>query len=98
MLSPNPLTYFHHIPADKVIGYTIGSALHYRWLSLSRVQAAAFCRRHNDAMAEAVAAHPQRLLGSCQLPMQSPELAIEELTRSVEQLGLLAGYIGTEFG
>ena len=49
-------------------------------------------------MAEAVAAHPQRLLGSCQLPMQSPELAIEELTRSVEQLGLLAGYIGTEFG
>lgn len=77
VLSPNPLTYFHHIPAD---------------------QAAAFCRMHNDAMATLVAKHPDRLAGFAALPMQNPELAAQELKRSVQELGLLGGYIGTEFG
>eukprot|EP00930_Biecheleria_cincta_P082980 TRINITY_DN72619_c0_g1_i1.p1 TRINITY_DN72619_c0_g1~~TRINITY_DN72619_c0_g1_i1.p1 ORF type:complete len:751 (-),score=158.15 TRINITY_DN72619_c0_g1_i1:179-2128(-) len=77
VLSPNPLTYFHHIPAD---------------------QAAKFCRMHNDAMARLVAKHPDRLAGFAALPMQNPELAAQELKRSVQELGLLGGYIGTDFG
>jgi len=77
VLSPNPLTYFHHIEAE---------------------QAAAFCRTHNDALAELVASHPGRLAGLGALPMQSPEMACKELSRSVKELGLLGGHIGTDFG
>lgn len=77
ILSPNPLTYFHHIPAG---------------------QAMAFCRRHNDALAELVSRNPGKLAGLAALPMQSPVAAMEELTRAVRHLGLLGGYIGTDFG
>ena len=59
VLSPNPLTYFHHIdPADAL----------------------AFCRRHNDVLAELVARHPDRLAGFAALPMQSPAAAASSRT------------------
>ena len=75
MLSPNPLTMFHQIPADI---------------------AATFCQVHNDAMAERVADHPDRLLGSAALPMQDVDLAIRELERA-KSLGLVAAYTGTHY-
>ncbi len=77
VLSPNPLTFFHHIgPADAI----------------------AFCRRHNDAMAQLVGRRPDRLGGLACLPMQDPAAAAAELQRSSEQLGLLGVYTGTDFG
>jgi aminocarboxymuconate-semialdehyde decarboxylase len=60
--------------------------------------AAAFCRRHNDALAALVRRHPQRLAGLAALPMQSPAAAADELRRAVEELGLWGAYVGTEFG
>jgi aminocarboxymuconate-semialdehyde decarboxylase len=57
-----------------------------------------FCRVHNDAMAEVVAAHPDRFLGGIALPMQDVDAALGELERSVSQLGLCAPYLGTDFG
>jgi aminocarboxymuconate-semialdehyde decarboxylase len=57
-----------------------------------------FARATNDAMAALVAEHPDRLLGSAQLPMQDPGAAIAELDRAVGELGLVAGYIGTAYG
>jgi aminocarboxymuconate-semialdehyde decarboxylase len=75
LLSPNPLTYFHHIPAGD---------------------AAAFCRRHNDALAATVARFPGRLGGAAALPIQDVPAAIAELERAVGDLGLLAAYIGTD--
>lgn len=77
VVSPNPLTYFHHIDA---------------------VDAAEFCRRHNDAMAALVAEHPGRLLGFATLPMQDVDAALVELRRAVGELGLVGAYIGTDFG
>jgi aminocarboxymuconate-semialdehyde decarboxylase len=77
VLSPNPLTYFHHIDADA---------------------AASFCRSHNDAMADLVAAEPARLAGLAQLPLQDPEQAAGELRRAVTELGLLGAYVGTDPG
>ena len=68
LLSPNPLTYFHHIPREAAV---------------------AFCRRHNDALAAVVAEHPSRLGGLAALPMQCPTSAAAELTRAVDELGLL---------
>jgi len=57
-----------------------------------------FARATNDAMAALVAEHPDRLLGSAQLPMQDPDAAITELERAVGELGLVAGYVGTAYG
>lgn len=53
---------------------------------------------HNDALAEAVAEHPTRLLGAAQLPMQDVDAAAAELERSVRELGLVGGYIDTDPG
>ncbi|MFI6451848.1 amidohydrolase family protein [Streptosporangium amethystogenes] len=58
--------------------------------------AAGYCRAHNDAMAELVRTHPDRLLGAAQLPMQDIGAAVTELERSVRELGLSAAYIGTD--
>jgi aminocarboxymuconate-semialdehyde decarboxylase len=57
-----------------------------------------FARATNDAMAVLVAEHPGRLLGSAQLPMQDPAAAIVELDRAIGELGLIAAYIGTDYG
>ena len=56
-----------------------------------------FCRVHNDAMAELVARHPDRLLGAAALPMQDPDAAARELERAVHDLGLVAAYVGTDY-
>ena len=77
ILSPNPLTYLHFIPAPEAIGY---------------------CRRHNDELAEIVRANPTKLGAFAALPMQDPVVAVEELRRSVVDLGLLGPYIGTDLG
>jgi len=75
MLSPNPLTYFHYIPATEAI---------------------AFCRRHNNALASLVNRYPDQFAGAAALPMQDPVAAADELKRAVRELGLWAGYVGTD--
>jgi aminocarboxymuconate-semialdehyde decarboxylase len=60
--------------------------------------AAEFARWHNDEMAALVSRAPDRLGGAAQLPMQDPSLAAAELRRAVHELGLLAAYVGTDFG
>jgi len=57
-----------------------------------------FARATNDAMASVIAKHPERLNGAAQLPMQDPDAAIVELERAIGELGLVAGYIGTDYG
>ena len=42
----------------------------------------------NDGIAAAVARHPQRLVGMGSVPLQAPELAILEMKRCVNELGL----------
>ena len=60
--------------------------------------AVAFCRRHNDELAALVARAPDRLAGFAQLPMQDPTRAAIELRRCVQELGLVAAYVGTDLG
>ncbi len=57
-----------------------------------------FCRIHNDALANVVAAHPERLAACAALPMQDVPMAIAELERAVGELGFVGAYIGTDFG
>lgn len=45
-------------------------------------------RTVNDGIAAAVARHPDRLVGMGTVPMQSPELAIAEMRRCVNDLGM----------
>lgn len=49
----------------------------------------------NDDVAAVVAANPRRFVGLGTLPMQAPELAVEELYRCVEELGLAGVQIGS---
>jgi aminocarboxymuconate-semialdehyde decarboxylase len=49
----------------------------------------------NDRIAESVAAHPDRFAGLATLPMQAPELAVAEMRRAVNDLGLKGIEIST---
>lgn len=44
-------------------------------------------RRANDFLAEVIAAHPSRFAGLAALPLQDPDVAVEELRRAVNELG-----------
>ena len=67
--------------------------LHY----IDPPEAVDFCRAHNDSLAEVVADRPDRFVGLGALPMQDIDAACDELRRMVTDLGLLGGYIGTDF-
>ena len=53
------------------------------------------CEMLNDHVAACVASNPARFVGLGTLPMQSPELACQELRRCVKELGLAGVQIGT---
>jgi predicted TIM-barrel fold metal-dependent hydrolase len=55
--------------------------------------AIAVARKANDALAEVVARHPKRFAGFAALPMQSPEVAAQELTRCVSELGFVGALV-----
>ena len=56
---------------------------------------AALAALQNDQTAAAVATHPERLMGIATLPMQAPQLAADELRRSMRKLGLKGAQIGS---
>ena len=60
--------------------------------------AISFCHKHNEALANLVKQHPDKLAGFAALPMQNISAACNELHRAVSELGLLAAYIGTDIG
>lgn len=64
--------------------------------SLDAGTAADYCHAHNDALAQLVSEHPNRLLGAAQLPVQDVDAAAKELERSVRELGLVGAYIDTD--
>jgi aminocarboxymuconate-semialdehyde decarboxylase len=49
----------------------------------------------NDAIAAAVRAHPDRLVGLATLPLQAPDAAVAEAGRAITELGLRGVYLGT---
>ena len=61
-------------------------------------EARAFCRVHNDALAQLVAAHPDRFAACAAVPMQDVGFAMEETRRAVQELGFVGPYIGADFG
>jgi aminocarboxymuconate-semialdehyde decarboxylase len=63
--------------------------------SLPREAGVAYARWFNDLLAETVASRPGRFLGLCNVPLQSPEAAAEELRRCVVDLGMVGAEIGT---
>ena len=57
-----------------------------------------FARASNDAMVKHIDPFKERLLGAASVPLQDPELACEEVERAVTDLGLIAAYVGTDYG
>ena len=53
------------------------------------------CRYLNDHIAGVCRQHPTRFLGLGTLPMQSAELAIPELRRCINELGMVGVQIGS---
>jgi predicted TIM-barrel fold metal-dependent hydrolase len=53
----------------------------------------AFARDINDHLAEAIAAHPDRLAGFAHLPMRAPQAAADEFERAVRDLGFCGALI-----
>lgn len=49
----------------------------------------------NDHIAEVVGRHPKRFVGMGTVPLQAPDLAVKELERCVQELGLAGIEIGT---
>jgi len=49
----------------------------------------------NDDLAETVKTNPKRFVGLCTLPLQSPDLAIQELRRCMQDLGMSGVQIGS---
>jgi aminocarboxymuconate-semialdehyde decarboxylase len=49
----------------------------------------------NDRIAEVVGQHPDRFVGLCTVPLQDVDIAVAELERSVDQLGLRGVEIST---
>jgi hypothetical protein len=66
--------------------------------ALAGQQATDAARRANDALAAAIAAHPDRLAGFAALPTGDPRQAARELERAVGDLGLVGGMIHSTLG
>jgi predicted TIM-barrel fold metal-dependent hydrolase len=56
-------------------------------------QAIALARRANDYLAEHIAEYPKRLKGFAALPLQDPQVAAQELTRCVKELGFCGALV-----
>ena len=57
-----------------------------------------FARASNDAMVKHIDPFKDRLLGAASIPLQDPDSACKELERAVTDLGLIAAYVGTDYG
>jgi aminocarboxymuconate-semialdehyde decarboxylase len=55
---------------------------------LDATTGAGFARRLNDGIAAVARAHPDRFVALATVPLQAPDLAVEELTRAHEALGM----------
>jgi aminocarboxymuconate-semialdehyde decarboxylase len=55
----------------------------------------ALAQAYNDSAAAAHARHPDRFVGLAMLPMQAPELALEELERAAKLPGMRGMYLAT---
>ena len=55
--------------------------------------AAAMCRAYNRWLADYCKPYPERLFGVAMLPMQSVDLAIDEMRFAREKLGMRGGFL-----
>lgn len=69
------------------------SAVSYAVQGLEPNRSLALSRDLNDRLAAAVAAHPDRFRAFATLPMSDPELASDELSRAVNDLGCVGAII-----
>ena len=64
------------------------------WYRKDRDAALAITRRNNERLAEVCALHPQRLAAFASLPLQHPDLAVQELETAVKKFGLKGAAVG----
>jgi aminocarboxymuconate-semialdehyde decarboxylase len=64
------------------------------WYKKDRETAEAICRIHNESLAELCATHPRHFAAFASLPMQFPDLAVQQLDEAVRKFGLKGAAIG----
>jgi len=57
-----------------------------------------FASSANDAMVAHIDGFSDRVLGAASIPLQDTDYACAELNRAIRELGLVAAYIGTDYG
>ena len=57
-----------------------------------------FASSANDAMVAHIDGFSDRVLGAASIPLQDIDYACAELNRAIRELGLVAAYIGTDYG
>jgi predicted TIM-barrel fold metal-dependent hydrolase len=77
----------------QVISHTTPAVQH-----LDGATAVPLAREANDVLAAAVRAHPDRFAGFATLPTSDPAAAAEELSRAVQELGLLGAMVNGHTG
>lgn len=80
---------------DVAIQVLSSSLVHQCTYEAEPAKALRLDRRMNDRIAQAVASKPDRFRGLGSLPLQSPELAVQELTRCIGELNLSGATIST---
>jgi predicted TIM-barrel fold metal-dependent hydrolase len=78
---------------DAGIDIQVLSALGYFVQDLPPAQSAEVSRQLNDRLATVVAAHPDRFRAFASLPVSDASVSVDELTRSIEELGFVGAMI-----
>ncbi|HSK98074.1 MAG TPA: amidohydrolase family protein, partial [Euzebyales bacterium] len=70
------------------------------WIDLSAyalpaAQGVPLARMFNESLAQMIAGHPDRFRGLCNVPLQAPDRAADELRHAVGELGMVGAEIGT---
>lgn len=64
------------------------------WYRREKDLAVEICRIHNEKLAEMCATYPDRLVAFASLPLQHPEIAVQQLEHAVKKLGLRGAAVG----
>lgn len=81
--------------AGRVDVQLVSSWIDLTGYGLPRAAAVRYTRMFNETMAAMIAMHPRRFLGLCNVPLQDPASAADELRRSVVDDGFVGAEIAT---
>ena len=84
----DPQTRIRDMDASGVDMQVISAVPSFLYYGIEAEAALWYSRRQNDGIARAVKEHPKRFIGMATVPLQDTKMALAELDRSANKLGL----------